>query len=161
MIAVTSNSQNLIISCDKQKDAEPFKKISARLLPIELDSGASSCICALANAVHHSDQAIDEKKQKIILALQSAGDKGLRVAQCLELTGLAEATYHRHQKALLDSELIEPHDQGYRLSEQGKVTALTLTQFSSCSHESAQSLSSLPTPFRGGSGDSSSVEEAV
>lgn len=151
MISVAGQSGRLTIACEKQKDAEPFERISARLQTVDIGDGMASCTCVLATGTFQGGHKLDNKKEKILLALHRAGDSGLRVSQLILSTGLAEPTFHRHRNALVSLGLIEQGGDGYRLTAEGQTSASALISLSKdCRNsDSARSLSSLSHPVRG------------
>lgn len=159
MILVENESITLSLTCEKQKESEPFAPIPAALLPVTLASGESSCVSVRNEIEIIPSDKLDQQKEKILKVLLEADATGLRTKEIYRAAGVPESSYHRHRDVLISRGLIEKCDgQRYRLTESGREKALTLSPLPQHSHESAQTLPSLHTPFRGGSGESGGEE---
>ena len=158
MIAVEKGELGIAITCEKQKDSEPFPQMSAGLLQVALPEGGTSCVSIRNEIIIEPTGKLDAQKEKILLVLLPVEAEGLRTKEILVSTGIPEATYHRHRTSLVSDGLIEHTGQRYRLTAAGREKALN--PLSQTSHESPQTLPSLSTPFRGGSGESGGKEVA-
>jgi len=148
MFLMEKNQNGIFISCDKQKDSEPFEKIPISLLQTEITCDSNSCVIIRNELSVPSTSNLGAEKEKILVTLFNADTGGLKTKEILNCTGIPESSYHRYREILAKDEYIESSsDQRYILTEKGKKYALTLKTLSNSTHESATIASITPTPL--------------
>jgi hypothetical protein len=127
LVLVEKREQQITLTSAKQRDGKPFEKQHLRLFDV-----AGSVVATASEggpSQSAGERAISKPKAKLLLAaLGSAGDGGLRTGEWLAASGLAESTFHRYRKMLVDCGLVctYPTDIGrWRCSQ--APTALSLT----------------------------------
>lgn len=152
MILVCAKANRIEISCEKQKDSEPFNTVHAAMTSISLADDETSCVVIAANTDQHKiDQPLSQEKQKIIHLL-AANPTGMKSKEIIVATKLAESSCYRYLAELTAAGLITKDEQAfYRTPETQSHNALAPNPLSILSHEIAQPLPSLSHPVRGGS----------
>lgn len=148
MLLMDKDKNGVYISCEKQKDSEPFEAISVALKSIELPNDNNSCVLVRAKTNLVSNDKLDTEKEKILIALLSANGTGLKTKEIRELTKIPESSYHRHRSHLTEHGFItQSTQQRYFLTEKGKEYALTLKTLPNHSHESPSNTPNTPPPL--------------
>jgi hypothetical protein len=148
MILMAKNKSVISISCEKQKDCEPFEDIPIAMLQVELLNGNNSCVIIEGKINSVSSDKLDIAKEKILGALLSAKETSLRTKEIRDLTKIPESSYHRHKDHLkTHGFIIQDSQQRYLLTEKGEEYALTLKTLPNHSHESQSHTPNTPPPL--------------
>jgi predicted transcriptional regulator len=146
MLLMDKNKNEISITCEKQKDSEPFEEIVINLLSVELPDNKNSCVIVRKEICIQTSAKLEAKKEKILSTLLEHDPSGLKPKQIIAITKTPESSYYRHQRELLNNSYIESTDQQqYVLTEKGKQYALTLNPLSTNSHESLTATPITPT----------------
>jgi archaellum biogenesis ATPase FlaH len=111
MLSMTEDDGRMVVSCNKQKDAEEFADIRLELIPVD---GTDSCIIG-------DDQAESEKERKaleILTILQEIGP--CTWEGWLSSTELPKTTFHRHFMELQKKGLIVKENHQWRALHEGE-----------------------------------------
>jgi len=122
MIALTKG-RGLTLSCEKQKDDEPFAAVPLKLLRVTVgneDMQHTSCVVVPDTAPTQS--VLLDTQRRLLSAFAMEPDSIHTSSDLRTRSGLTNATYHRAQKKLLTLDLIEKVDNEYRLTGKGKET---------------------------------------
>jgi hypothetical protein len=104
MIQVTSDNENVTLTCSKMKDAEPFKKLHLTITPVE---GTDSCVLEWADRA--DDDTINVNDLKVLRTLERhfPRDEGASSTTWQELAeadgGVPRRTFFRSKKKLLEA----------------------------------------------------------
>lgn len=148
MILMNGKIDQVSISCEKQKDSEPFKDIPVRLHNVRLTHETNSCVLVRRESGFSSSDKLDKEKERILLALLNADIHGLRTKELIEITQIPESSYHRHREHLVNNNFIQSGPgQRYSLTQKGREYTLTLKPLPEGSHESVTSTPITPTPL--------------
>jgi AAA domain-containing protein/IclR-like helix-turn-helix domain-containing protein len=115
MISIQSASGTVTVTCEKQKDAEPFNPIPLRLHPV-----AGSCVVEPADGRSVWGKALQ------CLRVLAAHRDGLTATEWQEASGVPETSFYRYRKELESDGLVAKEGSRYQLTEQGRA-ALTPT----------------------------------
>ncbi len=148
MLLMNKNKSVTTISCEKQKDCEPFENIPIAMLQVELLNGNNSCVIIRNETTSVSNDKLATEKEKILSALLTANGTGLKTKDILDLIKIPESSYHRHRSHLTEHGFIsQGTQQRYFLTEKGKDYALTLKTLPNHSHESQSHYPNTPPPL--------------
>jgi hypothetical protein len=117
MIRVIATRDMVItISCEKQKDAGPFKPMTARLT-----DAYGSCVVEPA-----ADDGLTSKELRCLKALADLNEgQGVRWGEWKDATyeavGVGERTFDRYRKKLHQARLVHEEDGRYSLTSQGEA----------------------------------------
>ncbi len=107
----------LELTCEKQKDAEPFKKFTLALRTIKLENGQSSCVLVpFETVVAAMSPASDATTKKILAALEKFEPEGATASEwqrACEDDGITRETFFRRQKELKKAGLVEKVGEGH------------------------------------------------
>ncbi len=112
----------LILSCDKQKDAEEFKAIHLQLRRVDVGKGRTSCVIEKADAKSLPDTAHPEALKtdaKALEALRQIGKKGAHFVDWRKASGLKKSTFKDALKRLKKREAVVKEGKRYRVAELG------------------------------------------
>jgi hypothetical protein len=112
---------SLLLSCKKQRVAEPFPDLTLALDTIELDAGDSSCVVVR----HAVAMPLGKSELKTLRALHEAGSEGATSTDWQRLAGFPQPTFQRHRSTLVERGYAtgprEPkRGERYTVTEQGR-----------------------------------------
>ncbi|MET7399173.1 AAA family ATPase [Dactylosporangium sp. NPDC005572] len=96
IIKVAKADNNVTVSCQKQKDAEPFEDINLRLVPYE-----SSAILALTAEAGRPQWNSPNVMRSLSEWWQAHESDWVSISTLVKSNVFAEATFHRYKKALI------------------------------------------------------------
>jgi hypothetical protein len=99
MLELTSTDDLLMLSCDKQKDAAPFRAVSLTLHAIR---GTDSCVVQLATSQGQSLMLTHGERRALIALREQFSSEGARSGDWLKAAQIAERSFYRTQKRLED-----------------------------------------------------------
>lgn len=116
MISCGGDMGLLELTCEKQKDAEPFKKFTLALRTVKLENGQSSCVLVpFENMIAAMSPASDATTKKILAALEKFEPEGATASEwqraCKD-DGISRETFFRRQKKLKKEGLVETDGEG-------------------------------------------------
>jgi DNA-binding transcriptional ArsR family regulator len=120
MLSIKDEDGTIIVRCEKQKDAEPFKPLHLRLLRV-----GTSCVTERATEEWHlrTQELTPAQRQVLDEWHQMAPSTGLTASKAEELTTLPRRTFYRARKALCDAGYLESDREGrgarYRITDKG------------------------------------------
>lgn len=130
MIVMQKEKGSLEISCDKQRDAEPFGSIALRLESIDLDDGKSSCVIDECVFEVRKDGLTDDERLALKVLHEKFGQNGATSkewqGEFRAASGKSETTYYRAARDLVKNGLIELPNNApkkgarYTLTEKGR-----------------------------------------
>lgn len=99
-VFVKKDSDRVTLTCEKQKDAHPFRKLQLRLVPV----GDSLALLTTDAAPQLRPDELSEKQAEILALLRShfLGD-GATVSQWLKVSGSPESTFYDARTVLVRS----------------------------------------------------------
>ena len=113
MISCGGDMGFLSVTCDKQKDAEPFEKMSLVLRTIKLGSGRSSCVIVpFDGLIKGAAPKTDATTKKILAALETFEPEGATATEwerACEKDGVARKTFYRRRKELIKADLVKKY----------------------------------------------------
>lgn len=160
MLCLNETNRTLYLSCEKQKDAEPFGDLTLRLDPISLGSdGTTSCIVEHITSPT-ANSGLNKIETLVLAFLSEQGTAGTCPKQIIQATGIPESTYYRYQNKLGGRELIQKGSDGYVITDAGKE-ALSLSRDShgTPTRVADPTESTTPTPTPIGVGGESAPRE--
>ncbi len=106
----------LELKCEKQKDAEPFKKFTLALRTVKLENGQSSCVLVpFETMIAAMSPASDTKTKKVLAALEKFEPEGATASEwqraCKD-DGVTRETFFRRQNELKKAGLVEKVGEG-------------------------------------------------
>jgi hypothetical protein len=109
----------LQLTCDKQKDSQPFEPVNVKLVPAF--PGSKTCVARLAAEVTLDEELTDPQGRALHALRELFGDRGATAGEWeAALQSMPRATYYRARKVLID--------RGYvRASEEGKTSRFRCT----------------------------------
>jgi hypothetical protein len=121
VILFQNTKLSLLLSCKKQRVAEPFPDLSLALDAIEVDGEDSSCVVV----EHTVEMPLHEGALKALRVLREAGDEGATATDWQKATELKEATFHRIRGVLEKRGYVtRPHEktkgERYTVTEEGR-----------------------------------------
>ena len=120
----------LELKCEKQKDAEPFKKFTLALRTIKLENGQSSCVLVpFETVVAKMSPASDAKTKIVLAALEKFEPEGATASEweraCKD-GGVTRETFYRRREKLEKAGTVEKAGEGqgarYRLAKSEPVS---------------------------------------
>ena len=162
MTKLAEDGDTLVLSCDKQRDAEPFRKLRLKLVSVpEEDSVVLGWV----------DRDNDGITSRTLEALEALGsnftDEGATSTEWFKASRLPEQTYYRAKKLLIEGGYVEQQGRKHVLTSVGRealtdaesATTKATTGLPSSYHgsgpRSPQLLPTTTTTLKGGSGGSS------
>ena len=144
MIQVVGDDARVTLTCSKMKDAEPFKKLVLRLVPV---AGTDSCVLEYDD--NRETDELPPKARELLGILDShfTGD-GATSTQWLKAAGLIEPTFYRHRARLVKDGYVTKTGHRHALTHLGRNAlglppsetegseAITIIELSRDSHES-------------------------
>jgi AAA domain/Bifunctional DNA primase/polymerase, N-terminal len=127
MMCLKKTGNGLVLTCEKQKDAEPFESIRLRLVPHELANGESSCTVELDKGFREGTLNTDLPRtpashEKVIAALTNAGNPQ-RFGELWKSTGMSKETLSKALKALQGARKVLKIDERYILANSADTSA--------------------------------------
>jgi DNA-binding transcriptional ArsR family regulator len=120
IIRLKKSADAVTLTCSKQKEAEPFKPISLKLVQVQLPTG-SSLVVQSANA--SVNPALPTGSALKIARALAVVFTPMRAKELTDSSGVSESTLHRHLKTLVEDGLVEKLDEesgGYALTAKGR-----------------------------------------
>jgi AAA domain len=129
MIRVTKKDELIVLSCEKEKDAEPFAPVSLRLDVVGLENGRSSCV------IEYVDQAGPGTRQpakpvlsitdrEAIAALSLQPDGTARLKDWRAAAGAKDRTFQRTADRLIEIGMVTKNRGIYRILSNPAATAI-------------------------------------
>ena len=101
----------LQLTCDKQKDAEPFEPVTLKLIPAFV--GSKTCVVKLGTDVEEDDQLSDAQGKALHALCELFGDTGATMSEWeTAIPSMARATFYRARKVLIDRGYVRVSDEG-------------------------------------------------
>ena len=131
MIACGGELGILELTCEKQKDAEPFEKFTLALRTVKLENGRSSCVLVpFEDMMAAMAPASDATTEKILAALEKFEPEGATASEwqraCKD-DGVTRETFFRRRKELEKAGRVQKEGEGqgarYRLAEPVSVSS--------------------------------------
>ena len=127
MIKTALKQRKLTITCDKQKDGEPFTIIEQKLVIITLVDGQTSCVLYEIEP-HEVPLVLQERDRTALQMLGQFGERGATSSEwrdALKGAGSSEATFHRARRELEEGGFISNPNPGakgtrYTLTDKGQ-----------------------------------------
>lgn len=114
MLSLQSGSGDIILRCEKQKDAQAFKPITLRLVRV-LDS----CIVQPTSA-----DAISSKVRDCLEVLMKISTKGdASCGEWLQASDLTQSTFYRYRNELVCARLVAKCNEKYSVTDKGREAA--------------------------------------
>jgi uncharacterized membrane protein len=121
VIQAEGGGTTVTLTCAKQKDAEPFARISLNLVKV----GESA---VLTTTAAESDSMDDDEEKLLLTLLEIASFEAVSSSVLRTASGVSERTYYRKLQRLRERGYVTPHRVGrydnYTISEQGKQAVL-------------------------------------
>lgn len=109
----------LQVTCDKQKDAEPFQPINIRLTPAY--PGAATCVIRLASEVLADEELTDSQGKALHALTELFGELGATPAEWeAAIPAMHRATYYRARAVLTAKGYVRQDEQKRRFYPTGK-----------------------------------------
>jgi DNA-binding transcriptional ArsR family regulator len=120
IIRLKKSADVVTLTCSKQKEAEPFKKISLRLAQVQLSTG-TSLVVESSNA--SAGPALPTGSALKVARALAASFTPMRAKELIDSCGVSESTLHRRLKPLVEDGLVEKLDEegGYALTAKGRL----------------------------------------
>lgn len=119
MISIEFDAGTVTATCEKQKDAEPFKPIRLRLLPV-----SGSCVLQPAEAY-----PVWGKKLQCLQAL-STHPQGLTATEWQKASGLPDTSFYRYRQQLESDGLVSKDENRYLASKSGLAVLTPISNLS-------------------------------
>jgi len=123
MLGVSASKAVVVLECEKQKDAAPFKPIRLRLVPT-----GGSCVVQFLDA--SSEVHAGTLSSGALKALRVLSERGsLRCKDWVNASSIREGTFYRYLKEELKSaDLVMKEGDLYVLTEKGRAAVALTTK---------------------------------
>ena len=115
MIQRLPKDASLRLTCEKQKDAEPFEPVGLWLQVVELQDGQASCVVQLTGS--KPPPALPPKCSMALKVLDEQSPMGATFKEWLKATGLPKATFNKVRQALTQWQFVKKDGSKYSATQ--------------------------------------------
>lgn len=117
MVSLTPVDDLVHVECSKQRNGPPFAPFSLKLVPVP---DAAGCVLRLANEVLPSSALTVTQRKALVTLRENFGTDGATKTEWQRACqDVAERSFHRASKLLLDAALVQRVGSQYRVTERG------------------------------------------